>query len=205
MENAYKTLFLGAGATIQPVGTDIQQLDFKVTQGAGETRIAAAAGVPPVIVGFSEGLEAATYSNYEQAMRRFADLTMRPLWRMAAGCFEVDPGVAVRRAELWYDDRDIPALQGRHHDSRRSRRRTRRTPPSCCSTPAGSPTASWTRSTRDDLNRLAHPGLSTRPAAAARRRPAPEPRHRTRRTDAATGRLRAANAGIETELEEESS
>jgi phage portal protein BeeE len=55
-----------------------------VTQGAGETRIAAAAGVPPVIVGLSEGLQAATYSNYSQARRRFADGTMRPLWRNAA-------------------------------------------------------------------------------------------------------------------------
>ena len=108
--NAYKTLFFNTGTSFQTVGTDLEQLDFKVTQGAGESRIAAAAGVPPVIVGFSEGLEAATYSNYALAMRRFADLTMRPLWRMAAGCLqsvlEVPPG-----AELWYDDRDIPALK----------------------------------------------------------------------------------------------
>ena len=110
VENSYKTMILGAGASIVPVGTDMQQLDFKVTQGAGETRIAAAAGVPPVIVGFSEGLEAATYSNYGMAMERFARLTISPLWRAAAACFEsileVPPG-----AELWYDDRDIPALQ----------------------------------------------------------------------------------------------
>ena len=72
--NAYKTLFFNTGTTFQTVGTDLRQLDFKVTQGAGETRIASAAGVPPVIVGFSEGLEAATYSNYALAMRRFADL-----------------------------------------------------------------------------------------------------------------------------------
>ena len=30
---------------------NLKELDFKSTQGAGETRIAAAAGVPPVIVG----------------------------------------------------------------------------------------------------------------------------------------------------------
>ena len=60
--NAYKTMFLAAGADVTPVGVDMKQLDFKITQGAGETRVAAAAGVPPVIVGLSEGLAAATYS-----------------------------------------------------------------------------------------------------------------------------------------------
>ena len=44
--NAYKTLFFNTGTTFQTVGTDLRQLDFKVTQGAGETRIASAAGVP---------------------------------------------------------------------------------------------------------------------------------------------------------------
>jgi hypothetical protein len=61
-------------------------------------------------------LQAATYSNYAQARRAFADQTMRPLWRNAAGSLAriitVPPA-----SELWYDDRDIPAL-----------RRTRRTP-----------------------------------------------------------------------------
>jgi hypothetical protein len=85
-------------------------VDMKQIQGAGETRIAAAAGVPPVIVGLSEGLQAATYSNYGQARRRFADNTMRPLWRNASGSLEtlVRPPNAASR--LWYDDRDIQAL-----------------------------------------------------------------------------------------------
>jgi HK97 family phage portal protein len=108
--NAYKTLFLGAGAKPVPIGANMEQVDFKRVQGAGETRIAAAAGVPPIIVGLSEGLEAATYSNYGQARRRFADGTMRPLWRNAAASLgsiiPVPDG-----AELWYDDRDIPFLQ----------------------------------------------------------------------------------------------
>jgi hypothetical protein len=108
--NAYKTLFLGAGTDATPVGSDFRQMDFKVTQGAGETRIAAAAGVPPVIVGLSEGLQAATYSNYSQARRRFADGTMRPLWRNLCGSLERVLNVP-GGAHLWYDDRDIPALK----------------------------------------------------------------------------------------------
>ncbi len=109
-ENAYKTLFLGQGMDATVVGADFKQMDFKVVQGHGETRIAAAAGVPPVIVGLSEGLAAATYSNYGQARRRLADGTMRPLWRNMASSLatliDVPSG-----AELWYDDRDIPFLQ----------------------------------------------------------------------------------------------
>ena len=110
VRNAYRTLYLGGGAKVDVVGSNFQQIDFKITQGAGETRIAAAGGVPPVVVGLSEGLQAATYSNYELAMRRLTDLTMRPLWRNAAGSLQNilrGPGGG---AELWYDDRDIPAL-----------------------------------------------------------------------------------------------
>jgi hypothetical protein len=55
--NAYKTLYLAAGASANVVGSDMKQVDFKVTQGAGETRIAAAAGIPSSVVGLSEGLQ----------------------------------------------------------------------------------------------------------------------------------------------------
>lgn len=110
VDNAYKTLFLGGGADVSTVGVDLRQLEFSQTQGHGETRIAAASGVPPVIVGLSEGLQAATYSNYSQARRRFADGTLRPLWRLAAHALsklvEVPDG-----ARLWYDDRDVAFLR----------------------------------------------------------------------------------------------
>lgn len=107
--NAYRTLYLGGGADATPVGSDMKDVAFKEVVGAGETRIAAAAGVPPVIVGLSEGLQAATYSNYSQARRRFADGTMRPLWRNIAASLSSVIRVPPR-AELWYDDRDIPFL-----------------------------------------------------------------------------------------------
>lgn len=108
--NAYETLFLGGGADAKAIGANLEEVAFKAVQGAGETRIAAAAGVPPIIVGLSEGLQAATYSNYGQARRRFADGTMRFLWRefcaAMATIVDVPDG-----AELWYDDRDIAFLQ----------------------------------------------------------------------------------------------
>lgn len=113
-ENAYKTLFLGAGAHAEVVGSNLRQLDFKAVQGAGETRIAAAAGVPPVIAGFSEGLEAATYSNYGQARRRFADGTIWPLWANTCGSLQkIVPTAQATRggARLWVDASDIPFLR----------------------------------------------------------------------------------------------
>ena len=70
--NAYKTLNLYPGADPVVVGSNLKDIDFKNVRGGGETRIAAAAGVPPVIVGLSEGLAAATYSNYGQARRRLS-------------------------------------------------------------------------------------------------------------------------------------
>lgn len=108
--NAYKTIFLGGGADATVVGADMKQLDFKVVQGHGETRIAAAARIPAIIVGLSEGLDAATYSNFGQARRALSDGTMRPLWRNVSGSLAriVDvPG----GSELWYDDRDISFLR----------------------------------------------------------------------------------------------
>jgi phage portal protein BeeE len=110
LEQAYRFLFMGGGSDATVIGSNMQQMDFKATQGAGETRICMAARVPPVIVGSSEGLESATYSNYGQARRAFADLTMRPLWRNIAGSLAQVVDVP-DDAELWYDDRDIPFLQ----------------------------------------------------------------------------------------------
>ena len=114
--NAYKTLYLGGGADATVIGTDFKQMDFRAVQGAGETRIAAAAGVPPVIVGLSEGLQAATYSNYAQARRRFADMTTRPDWGSCADALSTIVKVP-SGSRLWYDDRHIPALQEDEKDA----------------------------------------------------------------------------------------
>lgn len=109
-ENAYKTLFLGGGADVSVVGATLEQADFKTIQGAGETRIAAASGMPPIIVGLSEGLSYATYSNYGQARRHAADACLRPLWEGAAQAFSAVINVP-GGARLWYDDRHVLFLQ----------------------------------------------------------------------------------------------
>lgn len=110
--NAYKTLFFGAGAEAKPVGSSFREMDFRSTIGVSEARIAMAAGVPPTILGTTEGLQGSSLNagNYGQARRRFADGTMRPLWRQVCASLEhlvaPPPG-----SQLWYDATDIPFLQ----------------------------------------------------------------------------------------------
>lgn len=113
VDTAYETLFLGGGADVTVIGKDLQQLDFKATQGAGETRVAMAAGVHPVIVGMSEGMQGASLNagNYVAIRRRFADGTIRPLWRSFAAAMEAVVPPPNSSTRLWYDARDVPFLR----------------------------------------------------------------------------------------------
>jgi len=108
--NAYKTLYLGGGADPIVIGKDFRELDFAVTQGKGESRLASDAGVPPSWVGFSEGLQGSALNagNFTAARRRFGDGTMRHLWANACASVEVilRPPAG---ASLWYSS-TIPFL-----------------------------------------------------------------------------------------------
>ena len=115
--NAYKNLNLYPGADAKVVGSNFKDIDFKNVRGGGETRIAAAAGVPPVIVGLSEGLAAATYSNYGQARRRLADGTAHPLWQNLAGSLEQLVPPPSKSARLWYDATHVPFLREDEKDA----------------------------------------------------------------------------------------
>lgn len=113
--NAYKTLFLGGGADATTVGKDFQQLEFGATQGKGESRLSAAAGVPPSWVGFSEGLQGSALNagNFTAARRRFSDGTMHHLWANVAASLEVlvpDPQNAPG-ASLWFDTSAVPFMR----------------------------------------------------------------------------------------------
>jgi phage portal protein BeeE len=117
-DNAYKTFHLGGGADAKTLGADLKQLDFKVTQGAGETRIAAASGVGAVIAQLSEGMQGSSLNagNYTAARRRFADGWARPQWRSAAASLQtLAPPPA--GARLWYDARDVSFLQEDEKDA----------------------------------------------------------------------------------------
>lgn len=119
--NAYKTLYLGGGADPKVIGKDFKELDFAVTQGKGESRLASTAGVPPSWVGFSEGLQGSALNagNFTAARRRFGDGTMRHLWANACASLEV----IVRKprsgdgASLWYSSEGVPFLAEDAKDS----------------------------------------------------------------------------------------
>lgn len=125
VDNAYKTLHIGGGADATIVGHSMEQVSFQAVQGAGESRIAAAAGCPPSILGFSEGNSGSSLNagNYSAARRRMADGTAHPLWMNAAGSLAAlvatDTALGPANFErwatggmrLWYDARDVPFLR----------------------------------------------------------------------------------------------
>lgn len=111
--NAYKTLYLMAGTQVDVKGSDFQQMDFKATQGAGETRLINAAGMHAVIVGASEGLQGSALNagNFNAAKRLVSDKTLRYLWGNLAGSLETIIPPPQSGSRLWYDETHIPFLQ----------------------------------------------------------------------------------------------
>ena len=110
--NPYRTLFLAAAADVVPLGSNLEELQFSAVQAGGEVRIAAAARTHPALLGLSDALKGSALNagNLKEVRRIFASMTMRPLWRNFAGSAAAVINVPPN-AELWYDDRDVPALQ----------------------------------------------------------------------------------------------
>lgn len=159
LNQSFKTLFLGAGADVKVVGADFEKLSMKAVQGAGETRIASAAGVPASYLGISEGLAGSSLNagNYAAARRRFADGTIRPLWRGVAGALQVIVPPPDPASRLWYDDRDVPFLQEEVLDSANIRQKDAQTMRALVD--GGFDPASVVEAvTTNDMSRLQHTG-----------------------------------------------
>lgn len=110
--NAYKTLYLAAGADATVVGSDLKQVAFKEVQGAGETRIAAVGEVPAPLLGISEGMQGSSLNagNYGEAKRSFIDGWLTSTLQSAAACLDhIVPSPA--DAELWYHTNDMPLVR----------------------------------------------------------------------------------------------
>lgn len=114
-ENAFGTLVLDEGADLTIAGHDMVGAAFDALQAAGETRICMAAGVPAVVAGARQGLQASAIGEYQVALRAFADLKIRPNWRGACGALQklVTPPPF---AQLWFDTSDVSALQQGEQD-----------------------------------------------------------------------------------------
>lgn len=110
--NAGKVMHFLGGRDVKTVGATLDQLAFKAVQGAGETRIASAAGVPAVVAGFSEGMQGSSLNagNYQATRRLFGDAKVRPLLGSIADAL----GTLVRvpsDSRLWYDDSQVSFFQ----------------------------------------------------------------------------------------------
>ena len=112
VRNAYRTLYLTAGADATVVGSDLKQLDFRNTQGAGETRISMLSRVHPVILGSTEGLAGSSLNegNFQAARRLWADSWIYPTLQDI--CAALAPLIRVPAdAELWFNTNDMPVLR----------------------------------------------------------------------------------------------
>lgn len=113
--NAYKTLYLTAGADATVVGSNLAELDLKSLQAFSETRISFLSRVPAPLLGISEGLSGSSLNagNYGMARRTFADLWVYPQMQDLCGALStiVDVPQDKGPAELWFDGSDIPLLR----------------------------------------------------------------------------------------------
>lgn len=112
LSNAYRTLYLTAGADATVVGVDMKQMDFKATQGAGETRISVLSRVPAALLGISEGLAGSSLNsgNFGMARRMFSDTWVHPSLQDVSAALSTIVSVP-NDAELWFDTGDIPLLR----------------------------------------------------------------------------------------------
>jgi phage portal protein BeeE len=110
--NAFRTLYLTAGADATVIGNNFHEIDFRGVTAAGETRISVLSRVPASILGITEGLQGSTLNtgNFSAARRTFADTWVYPTLQDLAK--SLAPLVKVPAdAELWYDTEDIGLLR----------------------------------------------------------------------------------------------
>ena len=110
--NAYRTLYLTAGADATVIGSNLAELDLGAVQGRNETRLSVLSRVPASLLGISEGLAGSSLNagNFSAARRNFADTWVYPVLQDLAN--SLAPVVKVPAdAELWYDVADMPILR----------------------------------------------------------------------------------------------
>lgn len=111
VDNAYRTLYLAGGADPVQMSHNLKDVDFSKVQGAGEVRLANAAGVPAPVAGLAEALQGSSLNagNLQAEIQLFIDLTVRDLWASAAGALESILTVPAS-SRLWYDTRETAVL-----------------------------------------------------------------------------------------------
>jgi len=112
VRNAFRTLYLTAGADATVIGANLSEVDMKSSQGGGETRLSVLSRVPASLLGISEGLAGSSLNagNFSAARRTFADTWVYPSLQDVAAALAVLVNVP-SDAELWFDTADIPLLR----------------------------------------------------------------------------------------------
>lgn len=114
VDNAHKVHYMGVGADVRPIGSNIQDLALKDLRGELESRVAARSLVPAVILGVPTsavtGGSALNAGNYSTTRRVWADTWFSPtvaaLCRALQRLYPPPPG-----GELWFDPTDVMFIQ----------------------------------------------------------------------------------------------
>lgn len=112
LANAYRTLYLTAGADATVVGANLRQMDFALTQGRGETRVAMMSRIPAAILQVAEGLQGSALNagNFTASRRTLVDTWAFPTMQSLAHCLGKCVKVPLD-AEMWFDPNDMPILR----------------------------------------------------------------------------------------------
>lgn len=111
--HAGEPALLDADTTIEKLSFTLRELEFPDVRAVAETRVAAAAGVPAMLVGLKAGMDRAIQSNVDQFREFFADTTLSVKWRRYQDQFSNDlapefgPGIVIR-----FDTSKVKALAG---------------------------------------------------------------------------------------------
>ena len=95
-------LFLEGQYSSAEMMAPLKDLDWPGLTTLSETRICAAFGIPPIVLGLRAGLEHATYSNYREAEKAFYRGTVNALWRFI--------GNELTRSLIWLEDDDSETI-----------------------------------------------------------------------------------------------
>lgn len=110
---------IDADTTVQPLSHSLKNLEFPDVRALGEARIAAAFGVPAILVGLKVGLDRSTFNNMAEAREFMAETTLSVLWRRLSDQVQLDlvPEFDKSgRTVVRFDSANVRALAGQQRE-----------------------------------------------------------------------------------------